>query len=175
MSITRHHLLAAVPLLFSAAAFAQPAQQTRLDVSCDVGRELCKAYDTVFAAHGKKTTGATTSCARRHIGGALVSFESAVPSIQRAFGVHFGVVYPGRTILAEACLQFLNGEEGQELATKFNRRPRSPKVLAKHAKAFPKVNTFTVDEVFGGWTKAQKDHFNDGALYDQVIAVAKAR
>ena len=48
-------------------------------------------------------------------------------------------------------------------------------VANKLAKAFPKVNTFTVDEVFGGWTQAQKDHFNDGALYDQVIAAAKAR
>ena len=59
------------------------------------------------------------------------------------------------------------------MAVKRNLRPRSEKVLGKYAKAFPKVSTFTVDEVFGGWTKAQKEHFNDGGLYDQVIASAK--
>ena len=48
-------------------------------------------------------------------------------------------------------------------------------MLAKYAKDFPKVNTFTVDEVFGGWTKAQKEHFDDGGLYDQVIIAAKPR
>ena len=137
--------------------------------------------------------GATTTFAQRNLGDALVTFESEVPLITREFGEHFEVVYPGRTILAEnpvsvvdkvvdkrgtrklaeAYLQYLYSDAGQEIAAKFNLRPRSAKVLAKYAKAFPKVNTFTVDEVFGGWTKAQKDHFNDGALYDQVIAAAK--
>ncbi len=139
--------------------------------------------------------GATTTFAQRAIGDALVTFESEVPLIQREFGDHFSVVVPTRTILAEnpvsvvdkvvdkrgtrkqaeAYLNFLYGEAGQEVAAKHNLRPRNPKVLAKYAQAFPKVNTFTVDEVFGGWTKAQKDHFNDGALYDQIIAVAKSR
>jgi sulfate transport system substrate-binding protein len=77
--------------------------------------------------------------------------------------------------VAEAYLNYLYSDAGQEIAAKFNLRPRSAKVLAKYARAFPKVGTFTVDEVFGGWTKAQKDHFNDGALYDQVIAAAKPR
>jgi sulfate transport system substrate-binding protein len=48
-------------------------------------------------------------------------------------------------------------------------------VLAAFAKDFPKVNTFTVDEVFGGWKKAQKDHFDDGGLYDQIIVRAKKK
>ncbi len=139
--------------------------------------------------------GATTTFAQRKLGDALVTFESEVPLIAREFGDNFEVVYPSRTILAEnpvsvvdkvvdkrgtrkvaeAYLQHLYSDEGQEVAAQFNLRPRSPKVLAKYAKAFPKVNTFTVDQVFGGWTQAQKDHFNDGALYDQVIAVAKSR
>jgi sulfate transport system substrate-binding protein len=76
---------------------------------------------------------------------------------------------------AEAYLNFLYTEVGQDIAARFNLRPRNEKILAKYAKVFPKVNTFTVDEVFGGWTKAQKDHFNDGATYDQVIAAAKSR
>jgi sulfate/thiosulfate transport system substrate-binding protein len=139
--------------------------------------------------------GATTTFAQRNIGDALVTFESEVPLIVREFGDNFNVVYPARTILAEnpvsvvdkvvdkrgtrkqaeAYLQHLYSDEGQEVAAKHNLRPRSAKVLAKYAKAFPKAETFTVDEVFGGWSKAQKDHFNDGALYDQIIAVAKAR
>ncbi|MBE0547684.1 MAG: sulfate ABC transporter substrate-binding protein [Rubrivivax sp.] len=130
--------------------------------------------------------GATTTFAQRSLGDALVTFESEVPLIVREFGDNFEVVYPGRTILAENPVSVVDrvvdkrgtrklADAGQEIAARFNLRPRSPKVLAKYAKAFPKVDTFTVDEVFGGWPQAQRDHFNDGALYDQVIAAAKAR
>jgi sulfate transport system substrate-binding protein len=134
--------------------------------------------------------GATTTFAQRNLGDALVTFESEVPLIEREFGANFEVIIPSRTILAEnpvsvvdkvvdkrgtrkaaeAYLQFLYTEAGQEIAAKHHLRPRSEKVLAKYAKVFPKVNTFTVDQVFGGWTQAQKDHFNDGAIYDQIIA-----
>ncbi len=139
--------------------------------------------------------GATTTFAQRNLGDALVTFESEVPLIIKEFGDNFEVVYPSRTILAEnpvsvvdkvvdkrgtrkpaeAYLQFLYTDAGQEVAARHNLRPRSDKVLAKYAKQFPKLNTFTVDEVFGGWTQAQKEHFNDGATYDQVIAAAKSR
>ena len=106
------------------------------------------------------------------------------------------MIYPSRTLLAEnpvsvvdkvvdkrgtrkqaeAYLQYLYSEAGQEIAAKHHLRPRNDKVLAKYAKAFPKVNTFTVDEVFGGWTKAQKDHFNDGApTYDREADQACSR
>jgi sulfate transport system substrate-binding protein len=139
--------------------------------------------------------GATTTFAQRNIGDALVTFESEVPLIQREFGNNFEVVIPSRTILAEnpvtvvdkvvdkkgtrkqaeAYLKFLWSEEGQAVAAKHHLRPRSTKVAAQFAKDFPKVQTFTVDAVFGGWKKAQADHFNDGALYDQVIARAKKR
>ncbi len=139
--------------------------------------------------------GATTTFAQRKLGDALVTFESEVPLIQREFGADFEVVIPSRTILAEnpvavvdkvvdkkgtraqaeAYLKYLWSDEGQEVAARHHLRPRSAKVLARHARDFPKVQTFTVDQVFGGWKKAQADHFNDGALYDQVIARAKAR
>jgi len=137
---------------------------------------------------------ATTTFAQRGIGDALVTFESEAPLIEREFGGGFEVIYPARTLLAEnpvsvvdkvvdkrgtrkqaeAYLQYLYSEAGQEIAAKHHLRPRNEKVLAKYAKAFPKVNTFTVDEVFGGWGKAQRDHFNDGGLYDQIMS-AKAR
>lgn len=136
---------------------------------------------------------ATTTFAQRKLGDALVTFESEVPLIESEFGGGFEVVYPSRTVLAEnpvsvvdkvvdrkgtrkvaeAYLQFLYGDAGQALAAKHHLRPRSEQVLARFAKAFPKVETFTVDEVFGGWKKAQKEHFDDGALYDQVISTAK--
>ena len=137
--------------------------------------------------------GATTTFAQRNIGDALVTFESEVPLIEREFGSGFEVIYPSRTILAEnpvsvvdkvvdrkgtrrqatAYLQYLYSEEGQEIAARNHLRPRHEKVLARHARRFPKVNAFTVDEVFGGWTQAQKLHFNDGATYDQVILAAR--
>jgi len=139
--------------------------------------------------------GATTTFAQRGLGDALVTFESEVPLIQREFGGDFEVVYPSRTILAEnpvavvdkvvdkkgtrkpaeAYLKFLWSDEAQDLAARHHLRPRSAKVMAKYAKDFPKVQTFTVDQVFGGWKKAQAEHFNDGGLYDQVIAKAKRR
>ena len=139
--------------------------------------------------------GATTTFAQRNIGDALVTFESEVPLIQREFGGDLEVVIPSRTILAEnpvsivdkvvdkkgtrkqaeAYLKFLWSDEGQAVAAKHHLRVRSAKVMAKYAKDFPKVQTFTVDTVFGGWKKAQADHFTDGGLYDQVIARAKKK
>jgi sulfate transport system substrate-binding protein len=133
---------------------------------------------------------ATTTFAQRNLGDALVTFENEVPLILREFGNQFEAVYPGWSILAEnpvavvdkvvdkrgsralseAYLRHLWSDEGQELAAKHNLRPRSAKVLAKYAKQFPKIQLFTVDEMFGGWKKAQKDHFDDGALYDQLIS-----
>jgi sulfate transport system substrate-binding protein len=137
---------------------------------------------------------ATTTFAQRKLGDALVTFESEVPLIEREFGGGFEVIYPASTLLAEnpvsvvdkvvdrrgtrkvaeAYLQYLYTDAGQEIAARHHLRPRSAAVQAKYAKEFPKVSTFTVDEVFGGWGKAQKDHFNDGALYDQIMS-AKAR
>jgi len=138
---------------------------------------------------------ATTTFAQRNLGDALVTFESEVPLIEREFGGGYEVVYPTRTILAEnpvsvvdkvvdkrgtrkaaeAYLNYLYTDAGQEIAARHHLRPRNAKALAQHAKDFPKVTTFTVDEVFGGWKKAQKEHFDDGGLYDQVIATAKTR
>ena len=131
---------------------------------------------------------ATTTFAQRQIGDALATFESEVQSIVEEFGKDFEIVYPKSTVLAEnpvavvdkvvdrkgtrkqaeAYLKWLWSDEAQAIAVKHNLRPRSEKLLAENAKAFPKVNTFTVDEVFGGWKKAQAEHFNDGALYDQI-------
>jgi hypothetical protein len=133
---------------------------------------------------------ATTTFAQRSIGDALCTFESEVNLIRNEFGDNFEVVYPKSTILAEnpvsvidkvvdkkgtrkqaeAYLKFLWSDEAQEIAARHQLRPRSAALLAKYAKDFPKVQTFTIDEFFGGWTKAQKEHFDDGAIYDQILA-----
>lgn len=139
--------------------------------------------------------GATTTFAQRQLGDALVTFESEVPLIKREFGGDYELVYPSWTVLAEnpvsvvdkvvdkrgtrkqaeAYLKHLWSDEGQEIAAKQHLRPRNAKVLAKYAKDFPKINAFTVDEVFGGWKKAQKEHFDDGGVYDQIIARSKKK
>jgi len=157
------------------------------------GRDLVTkifANVPVFDGGGRA---ATTTFAQRGIGDALATFESEVPLILNEFGGDFDVVYPTSTILAEnpvsvvdkvvdkkgtrkqaeAYLKFLWSEEGQTVAAKHNLRPRSGKVLAAYAKSFPKVQTFTVGDYFGGWTKAQKNHFNDGGIYDQVLGSKK--
>ena len=136
---------------------------------------------------------ATTTFAQRGIGDALATFESEVNLIKAEFGGDFDVVYPSWSILAEnpvavidkvvdkkgtrkqaeGYLKYLWSDEAQEIAAKHQLRPRSAALLQKYAKDFPKVNLFTIDEVFGGWSKAQKEHFDDGAIYDQILAAAK--
>lgn len=138
---------------------------------------------------------ATTTFAQRNIGDALATFESEINLIKAEFGDNFDVVYTQWSILAEnpvavidkvvdkkgtrkqaeAYLKFLWSDEAQEIAAKHQLRPRSEKLLAKYAKDFPKVNLFTIDEAFGGWSKAQKDHFDDGAIYDQILAAGKKK
>ena len=133
--------------------------------------------------------GATTTFAQRKMGDALATFESEVPLIRSEFGDDFDVVYPGWTVLAEnpvsvvdkvvdrrgtravseAYLKWLWSDEGQTIAARHHLRPRSAKVLKAFAKDFPPVSTFTVAEVFGGWKKAQKTHFDDGGIYDQIV------
>lgn len=137
---------------------------------------------------------AATTFAQRGMGDALVTFESEVPLLQRQFGGAFEAIYPPRTVLAEspvsvvdavvdrrgtrhvaeAYLRFLFGDAGQEIAARHHMRPRNAQVLARHAAAFPKVDAFTVAAVFGGWTRAQREHFDAGAVYDQIVA-AQAR
>lgn len=137
---------------------------------------------------------ATTTFAQRNIGDALATFESEVPLIQSEFGGEFQVVYPKTTILAEnpvsvvdknvdkkgsrkqaeAYLKYLWSDEGQAIAARHHLRPRSDKLLTQYKAAFISVPTFTVDEVFGGWKKAQAEHFNDGGIYDQVLKAGRA-
>ena len=74
----------------------------------------------------------------------------------------------GTRRVAEEYLQYLYSPEGQEIAARHFYRPRLEAVAAKYTGQFPKVNLFTVDEMFGGWERAQKVHFADGAIFDQI-------
>jgi sulfate transport system substrate-binding protein len=74
----------------------------------------------------------------------------------------------GTTELAKAYLEYLYTPEGQAIAAQHFYRPRLEAVAQKYAATFPKVNLFTIDEVFGGWQKAQKTHFDDGGVFDQI-------
>jgi sulfate/thiosulfate transport system substrate-binding protein len=133
--------------------------------------------------------GATTTFVQRGIGDVLIAWENeALLSLKESAKGEFEVVMPTITILAEppvawvdkvstrrgtkavaqAYLEFLYTPEGQEIAARNFYRPRSAEVLAKHSETFPKVNTFTIDELFGGWKKAQPTHFGEGGVFDQV-------
>jgi sulfate/thiosulfate-binding protein len=133
--------------------------------------------------------GSTVTFAERGVGDVLLAWENEAHLSLKEFGADkFDIVYPPVSILAEppvavvdkvvdkrgtravaqAYLDFLYTPEGQELAAKHFYRPIDDKVAAKHAKTFPKVSLFTIDELFGGWAKAQKTHFADGGVFDQV-------
>ena len=133
--------------------------------------------------------GATTTFAQRDIGDVLISWENEAFLALKEFGADkFEIVTPSVSILAEppvtvvdkvvkrhgtqavaqAYLDFLYTDEGQDIIGQNFYRPRSEKATAKYAATFPKVSLFTIDEVFGGWQKAQKEHFNDGGIFDQI-------
>jgi sulfate transport system substrate-binding protein len=133
--------------------------------------------------------GSTTTFVERGIGDVLLAWENeALLAIKELGPGKFEIVAPSLSILAEppvavvdkvagkhgtkdvaqAYLEFLYTPQGQELAARHFYRPRDPKVAAKYEAQFPKVSLITIDEVFGGWKKAQEAHFADGAVFDQI-------
>ena len=133
--------------------------------------------------------GATTTFVERGVGDVLLAWENeALLALKELGPDKFDVVAPSLSILAEppvsvvdkvvdkrgtravatAYLEFLYTPEGQTIAAENYYRPIDPAVAAKYAKQYPKVSLFTIDEVFGGWAKAQKTHFADGGSFDKV-------
>jgi sulfate transport system substrate-binding protein len=133
--------------------------------------------------------GSTTTFAERDLGDVLVAWENEALLLQRELGKEkFELVVPPESILAEppvavvdavvekhhtrevatAYLEHLYSDEGQEIAARHHFRPRSQAVMARHAAEFPVLKLFTVDEVFGGWAKAQREHFDDGGSFDRI-------
>jgi sulfate/thiosulfate transport system substrate-binding protein len=133
--------------------------------------------------------GSTITFVERGIGDVFISWENeAFLAVNQLGKGQFEIVVPSVSILAEppvavvdkvagqrgtkniakAYLEYLYTEEGQEIAAKNYYRPRLESVATKYADKFPQVNLFTIDEVFGGWQNAQKTHFADGGVFDQI-------
>jgi len=133
--------------------------------------------------------GATVSFVERGIGDVLIAWESEAILAERELGKgKFEIVAPSVSILAEppialidrvaakhhtkdvaqAYLDYLYTPEGQETAAKNYYRPRLETVARKYATTFPRINLITIDDVFGGWQKAQKTHFADGGVFDLI-------
>ena len=135
--------------------------------------------------------GSLTTFAERGIGDVLLSWENEALLATQGLGKDkYEIVYPSISILAEPSvaivdkvvdkngnrnlakgyLNYLYSPKGQELAAKYFFRPRDNKAAAKYAAQFPKIQTFTIDKVFGGWAKAQQTHFVNGAIFDQIYS-----
>ncbi|WP_423458588.1 sulfate ABC transporter substrate-binding protein [Ottowia sp. VDI28] len=132
--------------------------------------------------------GSTVTFGQRNQGDVLVAWENEAHLLEKEFGTKFDIVYPSLSILAEpavtlvdknvdkkgtravaqAYLEYLYSDEGQDIAGKNFYRPISAKATAKYAAQFPKLNLFTIDQAFGGWTQAAKTHFADGGAFDQI-------
>lgn len=133
--------------------------------------------------------GSTTTFVERGIGDVFISWENEAFLALKELGPDkFEIIVPSISILAEppvtlvdkvvdkrktravaqAYLEYLYSDEGQDLAGKHYYRPTAEAAAKKYASQFPKVNLFKIDDVFGGWQKAQKEHFSDGGTFDQI-------
>ena len=100
-------------------------------------------------------------------------FDIVVPSISMLAEPPVAVVDKvaarhGTAAVAKAYLEFLYSEQGQEIGAKRFYRPRIKSIADKYAAQFPQIKLFTINEVFGGWQSAQKKHFSDGGIFDQI-------
>ena len=133
--------------------------------------------------------GSTVTFVERGVGDVLLAWENEAFLAQREFGKDsFEIIAPPLSILAEppvsvvdavadkkgtrpaaeAYLKYWYSKEGQEIAARNSYRPRDPEIAIKYEASFPKIELFTIDDIFGGWTKAQKDHFGEGGIFDQI-------
>jgi sulfate transport system substrate-binding protein len=133
--------------------------------------------------------GSTTTFVERGVGDVFISWENeAFLAIKELGPGKFEIVVPSLSILAEppvavvdkvadkkgtraiaeAYLQYLYSDEGQEIAAKNFYRPSNPKIAAKYATQFPAIKLFKIDDAFGGWKNAHKSHFADGGTFDQI-------
>ncbi len=133
---------------------------TLLNVSYDVTREFYKDFNAAFAADWKGRTGQRVTVNQSH-GGSSKQARSVIDGLE------------ADVVTMNQALEFLYTEAGQELAAKHNFRPQNPAVLARHGAQFKPIQLFTVNEVAGGWQKAQQVHFADGRAFDQLYQPRK--
>jgi len=135
--------------------------------------------------------GSTTTFVQRQIGDVLLAWENEAFFAKKEFGQDaFEIIVPSLSILAEpnvtwvdkyvkkhgteavakAYLEYLYSDAAQEIIARNFYRPRNEGVAGKYAELFPALKLVTIDDEFGGWAKAQKDHFADGGTFDQIYA-----
>ena len=152
-------------------------------------KEFVKALFDNVPVLDSGARGSTTTFVERGLGDVLIAWENeAFLSINELGKDKFEIVVPSISILAEppvtvvdsvvdkkntrkvaeAYLEYLYSDEGQEIAAKNYYRPRSETIAQKYASQFTQISLFTIDEIFGGWNKAQAEHFNDGGVFDQI-------
>lgn len=157
--------------------------------------DTAKAYTTQLYKNvpilDSGARGSTVTFTQHHVGDVLLAWENEAYLATTKIGKgQYDIVYPSVSILAEppvavvdknvdahgtrpiaeAYLNYLYTPEGQEIAAKHFYRPRLAAVAQKYAAQFPPIKLFTVDQVFGGITAAQKTHFADGGIFDQIYA-----
>jgi len=132
--------------------------------------------------------GSSITFAQRNQGDVFISWENEAHLLEKEFGNKVDIVYPSLSIVAEPpvtvvdknvdrkgtrkvaeeYLNYLYSDEGQDIAGKNYYRPISPKAQAKYVKQLPKLPLFTLEQAFGSWAMADRDHFADGASFDQI-------
>jgi sulfate/thiosulfate-binding protein len=134
--------------------------------------------------------GSSVTFAQRKQGDVFISWENEAYLLEKEFGSKVDFVYPSLSILAEppvavvdrnvdrkgtrklaeAYLQFLYTEEAQDIIGRNFYRPTSAQAQARYARQLPKLKLFTIDQAFGGWDQAAKEHFADGGVFDQIYS-----
>ncbi|MDT8363106.1 MAG: sulfate ABC transporter substrate-binding protein [Nitrosomonas sp.] len=157
--------------------------------NADKAKDFVKAIYKNVPVLDSGARGSATTFIERGIGDVLLAWENEAFLALKEYGNDkFEIVIPSFSVLAEpavalidrvvdkkgtrqvaeAYLQYLYTDEGQEVAAKHFYRPTNKKIAAKHAGQFPAIKLFKVDDAFGSWKDAQKVHFNDGGTFDQI-------
>jgi len=166
-----------------------PAQKEALAKAEQKARQYMRALFTNEPHLDSGARAATNSFVQRKIGDVLLAWENeALLSVNQAAGSELEIVVPsisilaeppvavvdkvvdqrGTRTLAEAYLKYLYSPVGQEIAAKHYYRPSLPEIAEKYKDRFAKIELFTIDDVFGGWNKAQAIHFNEKGVFDQI-------
>ena len=152
-------------------------------------RDFVKALDKNVPVLDSGARGSTTTLVERGVGDVLLAWENeAILALKELGPGKFEIIAPSLSILAEppvaivdkvvdkkgtrkvaqAYLEYLYSDEGQEIAARHYYRPRDEKIAKKYEKQFPKIALINIDQAFGGWKKATQAHFADGASFDQI-------
>ena len=172
-----------------------PTAQAETDRAQAAAKEFVRALYRQVPVLDSGARGATNTFVQRGIGDVLLAWENeAILAIHEIGPDKVEIIRPSMSILAEppvalvdtvvdrkgtrrvaeAYLKHLYSDSGQEIAAKHHFRPRNPQVLGRYAEDFPAMQLFTIGEVFGGWEQAQRTHFADRGVFDQVYSAARS-